>query len=401
MEYVKDVWYMIEIKNKINCCGCGACETICPKNCIILCMDKNGFYYPRLKKEDCIECGACERVCPVINLPPRKKSIKKMFACSSNDLYSKSHSSSGGMFYLLASYILMNKGVVFGVKLSDDCRTAFFTYVKSNEMLYSLLGSKYIQAHTKQIYTNVRNELKRGIPVLFSGTPCHVAALKNFLKKEYSNLYLVDISCHGVPSEKAWNRYLDFREKCEGAKVVSASFRSKESGWRDFSVSTNFSNGSHYAEIFIKDSFGKAFTERLLFRPSCEHCKFKGVNRWSDITLADFWGIDEIIDAFNDDEGTSLVIVHSEKGLHILNAIKEFSKMVPITQEQGTRRNPYIYRSVVPHSNKKKFFDALDDDSFDSLVEQYATKEFVIQDFIFDLKRYIKRKTKRGRSVKL
>ncbi len=385
---------MIAIKNKSNCCGCGACESICPKQCLALHKDEFGFYYPKIEKDACIDCGACEKVCPIINMPSKNESENRMFACSSHDIDSKKRSSSGGVFYLLASYILSNNGVVFGVKLSNDCRYSLFTCIKSRDSLLPVLGSKYVQTRTEKIYKKVKQELVGGYPVLFSGTPCHVAALINYLNNKYDNLYLVDLSCHGVPSEKAWNRYLDCREKKAEAKVISASFRSKESGWRDFSVSTDFSNGVHHAEVFTKDSYGKAFTHRLLFRPSCEHCKFKGLNRCSDITLADFWGIDEITNDFSDDKGTSLVITHSNKGAELIDCIKQSVKLLPVSQEQGTRRNPYLYRSVIPHSSKNKFFELLDKEDFDLLVDKYATDEFVLKDFIFDLKRYIKRKIK-------
>lgn len=385
---------MIDVKNKSDCCGCGACETICPKKCLTLCKDEYGFCYPKIEKEACINCDACKKVCPILNMPIKSCSEKRMYAGSNNNLDSKMHSSSGGIFSLLANIVLQNEGVVFGVKLSDDCRFSLFTQIRSSDELIQIMGSKYVQARPEYVYRKVKEELNGDYPVLFSGTPCHVAALTNYLNRKYDNLYLVDLSCHGVPSEKAWNRYLDCREAETGAKVISASFRSKESGWKDFSVATDFSNGSHHSEIFIKDSYGKAFTQRLLFRPSCEHCKFKGLNRYSDITLADFWGIDEITDSFKDEQGTSLVITHTEKGANLIDIIKEkdLAKIVPVSQEQGTRRNPYLFRSVVPHSNKKKFFAAIDKMDFDELVEQYANEEFVLKDFLFDLKRYVKRK---------
>ena len=384
--------FMIVIKNKSNCCGCGVCETICPRKCISLCQDEEGFSYPIINKELCINCDTCERACPVLHPPIINLSDNQMYACSSYDTDSKLNSSSGGAFYLLASSIISNGGIVFGVKMSQDYRFSLFTSISSNKELFSILGSKYIQARTERIYKTVNQELESGKLVLFSGTPCHIAALKNYLNKKYDNLFLVDLSCHGVPSEKAWNYYLDCKEEKENAKVVSASFRNKESGWKEFSLSTDYSNGSHHAETFTKDSFGKAFNKRLLFRPSCEHCRFKGLNRWSDLTLADFWGIDEITDAFADCKGTSLIIVHTEKGARMIENIRNLAKIIPVSHEQGTRRNPYIYRSVVPHSNKKKFFELLENESFDDLVEQYATDEFVLKDFIFDLMKYIKRK---------
>lgn len=383
---------MIEIKNKINCCGCGVCETVCPRKCLTLCQDEDGFNYPKINTDACIDCDACKKVCPILNIPTKSISLKRMYACSNYNHYLKMHSSSGGIFSLLANFVLQKSGVVFGVKFSDSYRFSLFTYIKSSHELLQLMGSKYIQARTEHIYRKVKEELSGGYPVLFSGTPCHVVALTNYLNRKYDNLYLVDISCHGVPSEKAWNRYLDCREVEVGAKVIQASFRSKESGWKNFSISTEFSNGAHHAEIFTKDSYGKAFTRRLLFRPSCEHCKFKGLNRYSDITLADFWGIDEISNQFNDDQGTSLVIAHTEKGVKLIDNIKEGAKIISVSQEQGTRRNPYLFRSVVPHSNKEKFFAAIDKEKFDELVEQYATEEFVFSDFLFDLKRYVKRK---------
>lgn len=383
---------MVTITKKSNCCGCGVCETVCPKNCIVFCEDDYGFRYPKINEDKCVKCNACEEVCPILNPAQKNVSDNRMFACASRDADSKLQSSSGGIFYLLASFVLSKDGVVFGVALADNCRSSVFKCVKTKEELIPVLGSKYVQARTENVYKIVKQEVLRGVPVLFSGTPCHVAALRNYLKKSYENLYLVDISCHGVPSEKTWNRYLDCREEKNKGRVIYASFRSKESGWENFSIATDFDNGSHHSMIFTEDSYGKAFTKRLLFRPSCEHCKFKGLNRWSDITLADFWGISEVTDRFNDDQGTSLFIVHSDKGETLMQSIDDSASVINVTQEQGTRRNPYLFRSVIPHSNKKAFFEAVDKEDFDNLVEKYATDEFIFRDFLFDLKRYIKRK---------
>lgn len=383
---------MINIKKKKDCCGCGACEAICPKTCISLIKDKDGFMYPMVQEDVCTDCKACEKVCPIINPHIKQGTMCKLYACASNFENERYHSSSGGVFHLIASSILKAGGCVFGVILSPDCRSAYFTKIQSDNELIPALGSKYIQAHMEKIYKVVKQELMAGEKVLFSGTPCHISALKNYLNKEYDNLYSVDLSCHGVPSEKAWNCYLDCREKETGGSVIAACFRSKESGWKDFSVSTDFSNGVHHAETFTVDSYGKAFTQRLLFRPSCENCKFKGLNRCSDLTLGDFWGINEITDFFNDDKGTSLVIAHTEKGMELLKLAQTQLKTLEVTKEQGTRRNPYIFRSVIPHSNKEAFFQSLGNEDFDDLVEMYATNEFVFKDFLFDLKRYIRRK---------
>lgn len=383
---------MIEIHKKSDCCGCEACANVCPKSCIVMEADEQGFYYPIVYKRNCIQCGKCEKVCPIINVPSRDEKNNLVYASTSTDLKSKLQSSSGGIFYLLANDIIKRGGCVFGTRFDDTYRCAEVGFAEKIDELKPYLGSKYIQSRIWTSYQVVKDKLKAGKEVLFCGTPCQIAGLHNYLQCEYPNLYTVDFVCHGVPSEKIWHRYLDqFQDQKETA-ITMAAHRTKSHGWKSNYLEVVFDNGIIISEEFRISSFGRAFNSRIIFRPSCEHCKFKGMDRISDLTLGDFWGIGEYLPEMDDDKGVSLVIVHTDKGIELFNGISTQAISHKVNEEIATRRNPYLKYSLIPHRNKRKFFAHLDEMEFDALVSKYAIKEFVLKEFIRKTTSYIKRK---------
>lgn len=211
---------MISVIEKNNCCGCSACEQKCPKKCITMMEDEEGFFYPHVNKVKCIECGLCEKVCPVINVGENEQKITA-YAAYVNDKNVRMKSSSGGMFTLFAQKILNENGVVFGAAF-DQNFMVHHIYIESEENLSKQQGSKYLQSRIENTYRETEQYLNSGRKVLFTGTACQIAGLKQFLMKEYDNLYTVDVLCHGVPSSKLWKHYLEYQEECYGSSVKQA-----------------------------------------------------------------------------------------------------------------------------------------------------------------------------------
>lgn len=293
---------MIQINDKKDCCGCGACMLSCPSECISLKEDKEGFLYPHVNAELCINCGACERSCPVLNCELSEGVLPDAYVAYADDDVLRENSSSGGMFSLFAENILNSGGVVFGAAFDSDF-TVHHIVVESVDELSKLRGSKYLQSRTENAFKEAEDYLKSGRKVLYTGTACQIAGLKRYLKRDYTNLYTVDVLCHGVPSPKVWKKYLEEQEKTHGAAVRRTFFRNKKYGWKTYAVSLDFSNETVYERIFKEDSFMKLFLGNICLRPSCHDCKFKGLSRPSDITIGDCWGIEKIMSDMDDDKG--------------------------------------------------------------------------------------------------
>ncbi len=308
---------MIEVIDKENCCGCGSCVQICPVKCLELRTDEEGFWYPQGEKKTCVECGLCERVCPILHAEPVCDSIKNAYAGYALDEQVRMKSSSGGIFTVLAEEILRENGVVFGAAFDDDY-LVHHVRVDNIEELERLRGSKYLQSRMEETYAEALELLKQGRKVLFTGTECQIAGLKGFLGKTYENLFTVDILCHGVPSPKVWSRYLNEKKREYGGEVQNISFRNKRLGWKKFSMMLKFKNSHVYRKVHIQDSFMRMFLQNLILRPSCYVCKFKGLKRNSDLTIGDCWGIEVWLPEMDDDKGTSVVLVHTDKGERLL-----------------------------------------------------------------------------------
>lgn len=338
---------MIQILDKHKCCGCSACEQICPKQCISFRRDQEGFVYPFVNNSICINCGLCERVCPVINLREDRLPLKT-FAATNNNEEIRRNSSSGGVFSALAEKTICKGGKVYGARFQNDLSVV---HCKADTLdgIAQFRGSKYLQSELKDIYKAVRNDLNKGIEVLFSGTPCQIAGLKLFLQKNYENLIAVDFVCHGVPSPTVWQSYLDlFRKETE---VTSVSFRNKEFGWHRFGV---FSD-NHYMQVFLSN---------ISLRPSCYQCPTKKGRSGSDITLGDFWGIENINPEIDDDKGISLLLVNTKKGEIFCNNLDIWVKEE--NYQYAVKYNPSIEYSVPESFVRTKFFSVFANKGFDA-----------------------------------
>ena len=359
-----------KITRKEDCTGCYACNNICPKQCISMKTDSEGFWYPKVNYDECIECGLCVKVCPILS----KKTIDnspKAYACYNLDEKIRRESSSGGIFTLVANEILKAGGVVFGVGFDEDFRVVH-SYIDSIEDLEKYRVSKYVQSSIVDSYKRAKEFLVQKREVLFTGTPCQIAGLKSYLNKEYSNLLCIDNICHGVPSPKVWDKYTNFRKKEANSEITKVSFRNKSTGWTEYSMSFVFKNGIEYSEPSSNDLYMKAFLRNVSLRPSCYECKFKSTHRESDITLADFWGIQKVLPNMYDNKGTSLIFVNSKRGSEILERIKGKIRYEEVSIDESIKYNSPAIRSVYKNPNRDDFFSNLDKLEFDKLIEKYC-----------------------------
>lgn len=270
-------------------------------------------------------------------------------------------SSSGGVFSLLAAEF----EVIYGVVMSENCHSAEFRRITGN--IAPLRGSKYFQAEVGTAYRQVKQDLEEGRRVLFSGTGCQINGLKLFLQKEYENLLTVDVICHGVPSPKLWNHYAAYREAQFGEKLKQVDFRCKEQGWEDFGMKEN----GHYFPMKT-DPFMQMFLRNYCLRPSCYHCHAKRM-KLADLSIADFWGIQNVVPELNDGLGTSLVIVRTDTGQAIFDQLKPQLKWKEVNYAEGVRSNPAEYRSPVRPKERDTFFKDLDNISFLEMAKKYAS----------------------------
>lgn len=346
---------MISIIDKRNCCGCHACYNICPQRCIGMQSDNEGFWYPFVASDKCTDCGLCDKVCPIVNIDSTMNQ-PLAYACIYNNEEIRVQSSSGGLFTVIAEQVISNHGVVLGAGFDKDFNVEH-SWTDSIEGLGKFRGSKYVQSRIGDTYNQVREFLQQGRQVLFSGTPCQIAGLRSYLGKDFENLIRLDIICHGVPSPLVWQHYKLRLEEEHRAKTRRIAFRNKNCGWKRFSLSILFDDETEYIEQVNEDVFLRGFLMNLYLRPSCYTCKFKTLNRQSDITLADFWGIEKVLPDFDDDQGTSLILVNSSKGAKIFASIADQLQWQKVDIAQAVIYNPSAVASVDYNPKRQKFFN--------------------------------------------
>jgi coenzyme F420-reducing hydrogenase beta subunit len=339
-------------------------------------VDNEGFLYPEVDLVKCVDCGLCEKVCPVLN----KVIIDnepQAYACYNKNEQIRLESSSGGIFTLIAEEIINDGGVVFGVGLDKEL-TAMHSYVENKEQLKDFRGSKYVQSRIGETYKKAEDFLKQNRKVLFSGTPCQIEGLKAYLQKDYENLFCLDIICHGVPSPKVWEKYVSYQEKRVGAKAQGANFRHKNKGWNRFSMALEFNDGNKQIQTLDKDIYMQAFLKDTCLRPSCHKCNFKTLHRQSDITLADFWGIQKMLPQMDDDKGTSLLFINSKNGKAMFDGLQNSIAFEEVDINKAVTYNPAAFKSAIENPNRKGFFGDLDKLSFDKLVDKYCSESMTV-----------------------
>lgn len=341
---------MIEIIDKFKCCGCSACVQRCPKQCISLKEDKEGFLYPVVDKVNCIDCGLCEKVCPELHVTEERVPLN-VYAVKHKNEEIRMKSSSGGVFTLLAEQIIDEGGVVFGARF-DETWEVMHDYTETKEGLEAFRGSKYVQSRIGNTFQQAEFFLKQGRKVMFTGTPCQIAGLKRYLRKEYKNLLAVDFVCHGVPSPKVWRMYL--KEISRGENITEVNFRSKEVGWKKYRVVVN-GKDNLINEPFYENVFMQTFLRDYILRPSCHQCVCKAGRSGADITMGDFWGIETITLQFDDDKGCGLVLKYSNINFDICST--DWKEM---TYQHALKGNPSIINSTRIPINRNFFFYCLD-----------------------------------------
>ena len=374
---------MIKIKKNEECNGCHACSNICPVQCIDMKEDFEGFKYPEVDYDKCIKCNMCTEVCPLIE--PQKIEGKKLkaYACFNKDEKIRLESSSGGIFTLLAEEIINSGGVVFGAGWNKDLELEH-SFVEKIEELNKFRGSKYLQSKIGSTFNQALEFLEKDRKVLFTGTPCQIGGLKSFLDKKLNknkikNLLCIDFICHGVPSPKVFKKYLEYQEKNNNSKTERIAFRLKNEGWKLYSVSLLFNNNTEYRKQFRNDLYMNAFLTDIDLRPACYNCGFKSKNRISDITMADFWGIQNVLPELDDDKGTSLILVHSELGNRYYSTISANIISEEVDVDESLKYNSAAIKSVKTHPKRKEYFDNLDSITFDELHNKYVKLSFIIR----------------------
>ena len=376
----------MDVINRNDCTGCMACFNKCPVNAINIIDNKQGFRTPIIDEKKCIKCNICAKVCPVIkNDKEKEKELKEekvkeekndnenhnkidVYACKNKDIKIRMESSSGGVFSIIAGYIIKKGGVVVGAKF-DERFNVVHDISENIDQLKKFRGSKYVQSEIKEIFKKVEKYLKEERFVLFTGTPCQVEGLISYLGKSYEKLYTQDFICHGVPSPKVWRKYLEYLKN--NGELKEITFRSKsEEGWNNYYTKYTFDNGEE-SKHHSKDIYMNLFLKNLILRKSCFNCRFKKEKRISDITIGDFWGIKNIDESLNDETGVSVIMLNSEKAKELFQEINKNLEYYKANIEDIKKYNSCFIKSTNYNQRYDEFFEDLDNLSIKELEEKY------------------------------
>lgn len=357
--------------NSRYCCGCLACKDICPKQAITKTVEENGFIVPSIDLEKCVDCGLCEKICDFKKEHNGEPNIQKAYSLKVKDPKVLNASTSGGAFTAISDQIFNDGGIVVGSVMDDN----FIVHheVADKSMVRDLMrGSKYVQSDTDGIFRTIRNILKTGRKVLFTGSPCQCAALRSYLGEEYKNLIVMDFLCHGVPGNKMFKEHIEFLEDRYGKQLVSFSFRNKEYGWDSYNNIAELKGGQKKAKL-INQAYYRFFSNNLSLRQSCYNCPYRSLNRPSDLTMGDFWGIGKLTGK-KDNTGVSLILTHSEKAENLLERCRVDSE---IFEYPVSAVLPRV--SVEPcRKNKKyeRFWETYRHEGYQNLVKRFFDESF-------------------------
>lgn len=340
---------MITLAEKKFCCGCSACAQKCPRHCITMKADTEGFYYPYIDTKECIHCGLCEKVCPVIH-PSPERAPHFCYAAFHKDENIRMASSSGGIFTMIAQQVILLGGIVFGARF-DNRWQVVMGYTEDLQGLALFRGSKYVQCETRDSFRQAEHFLKQDRLVLYTGTPCQIAALKKYLPKSYDNLLTVDFVCHGVPSPKVWEYYLKSFKN-----ITDISFRSKSEGWKNFHICIK-DKDKILSEPFYDNVYMQAFLGDMILRPSCYSCPTRRGKSGSDITIGDHWAIPTTNPEFDDDKGTSLILINTEKGKSFWD--NKQVTFIETALESSKQYNGGFLDTIKAHPHRERFFKKL------------------------------------------
>lgn len=354
---------MIRLKNKEDCCGCFACEQICPYEAIEIQEDSEGFLYPNVNIEKCIDCHLCEECCPVQHPAEETDTRRNAYVCHNKDELIRKDSTSGGAFSAIAQYVIDRGGVVFGASFDKNFQivhTAAFT----NEELSKFRGSKYVQSRQDDAFCMVKKYLQEGRWVCYSGTPCQIEGLHRFLRKDYEKLILIDLVCYSVLSPEVWNQYLkllETKKRIHIQDIENIKFRDKtQYGYEYTMMSFYDKNGTIcYASGPESNQLLRSFVSNTATRPSCYSCPFKKRNRISDFTIWDCYNIHQYDHHLDDNRGNSHIILHSLKGKQVLDEISDSLELISVDLDFAVNSEPALTQCAKPGEQRSAFFEML------------------------------------------
>jgi coenzyme F420-reducing hydrogenase beta subunit len=376
--------FYLDSKNEEMCCGCKACEQVCPTDCISMIEDKKGFNYPFKNQEKCIECGLCEKVCPFVQ---KKKidinfnGLPKAYYAANKNVDTLMASVSGGVFTSVIVTYCKEDFAIFGVQF-DDRFKVIHSYSESIEEAKKYRKSKYVQSDINNSFKQAETFLKEGKKALFTGTPCQVAGLRLFLRKEYENLFCLDLVCHGVPSQNIFDKYIKYIEEKYKGKITDFTFRhkvlNKNGKWNSKNIKVKVNN----KDIIHKpneDLYLKGFHGELFYRPSCYNCQYANPDRISDITMADFWGVEKLIPEDDVHKGISVILVNTPKGQEVLKGLTETMNIKEVSLDFVIESNAQLNRPAKKHLKYEEFFKHINSERFDDVVNKCIPKPPLIK----------------------
>ena len=369
---------MINITDKTKCTGCSACVNVCPKSAIDFCDDPSGYRYPVVNETKCVNCSLCEKVCPIINPVDVSDNFNEPIvkAAWNLDKEIRINSTSGGVFSAIADSFIENGGFVVGAEYTEDFGIRHIV-ISDKDKIRQIRQSKYAHSYLGHIFKTIKNLLYNGEKVLFCGTPCQVAGLKKYLIKDYHNLFLVDFICRGIISQKIYKKYLESVERHTNSKITKVHFKNKDFGWNRFSTKLSLSNGDEYHKDRYHDEYMVGYLKyNLYLRPCCHDCQFKTLPRIADLSLGDFWGIANSDKTLDNDQGTSVVLINSEKGLKYFDGLSEMLFSTDSSIEQVVKGNSCLLNIAPKGEYSEYFYKHFEKKDFIELIHSVEKKDY-------------------------